>query len=315
VKEAVLAALREAKGGFISGEELSRRLGVSRTAIFKQIELLREEGYLIAASPRRGYALKEAPDLVTPAELAAAALPALCAGRVEYRPSVGSTNELAKELARRGAPEGTLVIADQQTAGKGRLGRSWTSAPGAGIWMSLLLRPAVAPHAAPRLTLLSAVAVAEGVSEAVGLQAQIKWPNDLQLEGRKFCGILTEMEAELERVAFVVCGIGINVNHVPEEFRPGATCLREAAGKPVRRAAVAAAVLRAFEGWHGQPFDAVLQRCRERSATLGRQVTAVPAAGGALLTGRAHDLDADGALLIESGGRLHRVVAGEVSIR
>lgn len=315
MRERVLAALREAGESYLSGEELSLRLGVSRTAIFKHMESLRSLGYRIEAQPRKGYRLVEEPDIVTPEAIGMTALPARLGRRIEYLAAVGSTNEVAKRLAREGAAEGTIVVAEEQTAGKGRLGRSWASPPGAGIWLSVLLRPDGPAHHTPRLTLVAAVAVAEAVREVTGLAAGIKWPNDLQLGGRKFCGILTELEAEMERVAFVVVGIGINVNHVPDAFRPGATSLAEEMGRPVKRAPLIGAVLRAFERWYGRPFPEVLGRWKELSVTLGREITVLPFAGGEPLYGRAVDLDEEGALLVESGGEIRRVVAGEVSIR
>lgn len=315
VKEQVLAALREAEGLYLSGEAISSRLGVSRTAVFKQIEALRALGYQIDAMPRRGYRLASEPDLVTADQIAQAGIAGRFGGRIVYLPSVGSTNEAAKEAARQGAREGTLVIADQQTSGKGRLGRPWASPSGAGIWMSLVLRPQAPPYQAPRLTLVAAVAVGEAVRAVTGLDAGIKWPNDLQVGGRKFCGILTEMEAELDRVAFVICGIGINVNAVPDQFRPGATSLKEEAGRTLRRAPLVAAVLASFERWYDRPFAEALSRWRELSITLGRKVSVVPAAGGSPVEGIARDVDEEGALLVEVDGKVRRVVAGEVSIR
>lgn len=324
-REAILAILREAGEGWVSGEELSRRLGVSRTAIWKQIEGLRAAGYVLEAQPRSGYRLAGSPDSVSAREL----LPLLTTrafGRtVEYRESVGSTNELAKQLARAGGPEGLLVIADEQTAGKGRLGRSWSTPKGAALAMSLVLRPDLPPYLAPRVTLVAAVAVAEAVRDVAGVAAGIKWPNDIQVEARKLCGILTEMEAEVERIAFVVCGIGVNVNldraDMPAEFRETATSLMLERGGRLERAPLAAAILARFETGYDSlvrgRFDQVLDRWRRLSVTLGQQVRVLSVSGAPTLEGTAVDVDEDGALLVRASatGEEHRVLAGEVSLR
>ncbi|HEY3368570.1 MAG TPA: biotin--[acetyl-CoA-carboxylase] ligase [Symbiobacteriaceae bacterium] len=329
MNEAILAVLKDAKDQWISGAELSRRLGVSRTAVWKHMESLRASGYVLEAHQRRGYRLVSAPDAVTPGEL----LPGLTTERfgrqIEYREAVPSTNDLAKELARAGAPEGFLVITDEQTAGRGRLGRSWTTPGGTALAMSLVLRPTLPPHHAPRITLTAAVAVAEAVREVTGLPAGIKWPNDVQIGGRKLCGILTEMESEmLSQVTFVVLGVGLNVNvpreAMPEAFRESATSLLLETGAPVPRAPLARAVLvrleAAYEELQAGRFPALLDRWRGLSVTLGRPVRIFSVTGEPFLDGVAEDVDADGALLVRSADGagvpgLHRVLAGEVSLR
>lgn len=320
----LLALFQEAGDGWVSGEAISQRLGVSRTAIWKQIEGLRAVGYAVEAAPRRGYRLIARPDAVTPAEI----IPGLTTrhfGRtIEYRESVGSTNELAKQMARAGAPEGLLVIADEQTAGKGRLGRAWATPRGSALAISLLLRPDLPPYHAPRITLAAAVAVCEAVREVTGLQAGIKWPNDLQIGGRKFCGILTEMEAEIDRVAFVVLGIGLNVHLAQEEmdpaFRESATSLAMEGAAGVRRAALVQATMARLEpicqDLTGGRFDRVLDRWRALSVTLGSPVRVLNLSGETHLEGTAEAVDEEGALLVRDGaGQLQRVVSGEVSLR
>lgn len=320
----LLELLVEAGPNWVSGEEISRRLGVTRTAVWKQIESLRAAGYLLEAQTRRGYRLVGSPDLVTPAEVARGLCTARMGRQIEYRETVGSTNDLARHLARAGAPDGQVVIADEQTAGKGRLGRSWTTPRGSALAMTLVLRPALPPHHAPRITLAAAVAVAEAVRSETGLPAGIKWPNDLQVRGRKFCGILTEMEADMDRVEFVVCGMGLNVNltreDLPAEVQETATSLAAEAQRTIARAPLARAILTRFEAVYadltGGCFSAVLERWRELSVTLGRQVSVRSVTGAPTLHGMAEDLDSDGALLVRSEeGGLHRVVAGEVSLR
>lgn len=324
-RAAVLRVLRDAGAGWVSGEDLSQALGVSRTAIWKHIEGLRAAGYALEAQPRLGYRLVGTPDAVTPAEVLPGLTTRAFGRQIEYRETVGSTNDLAKQLARGGAPEGLLVVADEQTAGKGRLGRAWTTPPGAALAMTLVLRPNLPPYDAPRITLVAAVAVAEAVREVTGLPAGIKWPNDLQLGGRKFCGILTEMEAEMERISFVVCGMGLNANLprelLPAEFRESATSLMAEAGAKVARAGLVRAVMARFEEAYDQliagRFDQVLARWRALSVTLGQQVRVLSVTGAPTLEGTAVDVAEDGALLVREAatGQVHRVLAGEVSLR
>lgn len=326
MREAILGVLRERAGAFVSGEELARLMGVSRTAVHKHMAALRAEGYRIESVPRLGHRLLAAPDRVTPAEIRSGLTTAVLGHQIEYRESLASTNELAKQFARAGAPEGLLVIAEEQTGGKGRLGRTWASPPGVGVWMSVVLRPALPPYEAARLTLCAAVAVAAAVRTVAGVPAGIKWPNDLVVDGfQKLCGILTEMEADWDRVNFAVVGVGINVNTPPAAFPPElqgkATSLLAAGGQPVARAALVQAVLAGLEEAYRQTlaghFDRVLDRWRAFNVTLGRDVRILPVAPDQPeLTGVAEDVDADGALVVRlPGGEVRRVVAGEVSLR
>jgi len=320
----LLALFAAAGDSWVSGEAISRRIGVSRTAVWKHVEALRALGYQVEAAPRKGYRLIARPDLLTPEEVSAGLTTRRLGRVIEYRETVGSTNDLAKDLARKGVPEGLLVLADQQTAGKGRLGRSWLTPPGAAIAMSLVLRPALPPHEAPRITLAAAVAVTEAVRDMTGLPAGIKWPNDVQLEGRKLCGILTEMEAELDRVAFVVLGIGVNVGLRREQMAPAlretATSLALEGAIGVRRAVLVQAILSRFEQAYDDllagRFPQVLSRWRSLSVTLGRPVRVHGLGGQVTLEGVAQDVDDDGALLVrDADGCLHRVLSGEVSLR
>lgn len=323
-REEILAILKAAGDRWVSGADLAERLGVSRTAIWKQMEALRIAGYSLEALPRQGYRLLSVPDAVTPREISPGLVTARFGRSLQYRESVGSTNDLAKEFARAGAPEGLLVIADEQTAGKGRLGRSWSTPKGTALAMSLVLRPSLPPYQAPRITLVAAVAVAEAVRDVTGLHVGIKWPNDLQIVGRKFCGILTEMEGEWERVAFVVCGMGLNVNlpveRIDPAYRERATSLMAVTGAHVGRALLVQAILARFEHAYdlllSDRFEQVLGQWRTLSVTLGRSVRVLSSDGSPSLDGVAEEIDADGALLVRlPDGVLHRVLAGEVSIR
>ncbi|MBO8142597.1 MAG: biotin--[acetyl-CoA-carboxylase] ligase [Firmicutes bacterium] len=308
----------------VSGEEIARALGVSRNSVWKAMGRLRERGFVIEGRPREGYRLVSCPDVPWP-EQVAAGLETRLLGRVEYVPEVGSTNELARERGRLGAPEGSVVVADRQTRGRGRRGRTWHSPAGLGLWFSVLLRPDIPPRETSLLALLSAAAVREAVSRAAGVEVLIKWPNDVVAkDGRKLCGILVELDAELDRVRHCVVGIGINVNHsasdFPPEVAPQATSVRLVAGQPVARVPLLQRILEGLEERYitalSQGFGPVLDEVRRHSATVGRPVT-VAEADGSTWDGLALDIRGDGALMVRpaGGGRDRAVYAADVSIR
>jgi BirA family transcriptional regulator, biotin operon repressor / biotin---[acetyl-CoA-carboxylase] ligase len=315
----ILGWLRAA-GGPLSGEELARRLGCSRTAVWKQVAALRHRGWTIDARRASGYTLMAAPDRIGPAELA----PHLRGTwrRIEWRAEVDSTQRVARDLARAGAPAGTIVIAEAQTAGRGRLGRSWHSPSGVNLYLSAILRPPIAPALVPQLALVAGLAVAECVRAETGLAAAIKWPNDVLVQGRKVAGILTEMEAEMERVHHVVAGIGVNLNAAraafPGELRARATSLRLAAGRPVDRAAFTGHLLAALEARYGsylaRGFSAMRDDWESYSCLTGRRVRVTAADG--TTSGEVLGIDTDGALrLRDREGRTRRILAGEVTLR
>lgn len=317
--ERILAWLRESTEP-LSGEELARRLGCSRAAVWKHVAALRRAGYRIEPQHARGYALVASPDRLAPTELR----PRLTGRWTEivWRAEVDSTQRLARERARAGAPEGTIVIAEAQTAGRGRLGRSWHSPPGVNLYCTVVLRPPRPPAVAPQLGLVAAVAVADAVRETVPVPPAIKWPNDVLLDGRKVAGILTEMEGEADRVAFVLVGIGVNVNlgaaDLPPELAASATSLRAAAGAPVDRLAFTARLLAALEARYGQFLAggfAAIRPAFEAMAFLTGRAIRVSGPDGAV-GGRVCGVDDDGALLLEAGaGGTMRVRAGEVTLR
>ncbi len=316
----LLELLRESPGDLVSGAELARRLGISRAAVWKQIEALRAEGWKIESVRSRGYRIAAAPDLVDEAALRAEMRTRCLGRRVVYRGVTGSTNTDAAELARAGEPEGTVVIADEQTAGRGRLGRTWVSARGVNIYLSVLLRPAVIPAQAPQLALVAGLAVARSL-EAYGFEPRIKWPNDVLLEGKKVCGILAEIDAEADRVDFVVLGIGINVNstreHFPEQLHDKATSLRMVGGNTLSRAPLAARVLQeleaAYDVFQRHGFAPLAAQWNARSA-LTRRCVEVSCAGMAPLRGACVGIDADGALLLDTAAGRERVLAGDVTV-
>lgn len=315
----VLQALRLAAEP-LSGEVLAARLGLSRAAVWKRINRLKARGYAIAGSPRRGYRLLAATDKLLPEEI----LPGLKArrlcGPVHHFEEVASTNDLAKELAARGAPEGTLVVAEAQSRGRGRLGRQWNSPPGTGLYVSLLLRPPLPPTEMPQITLTTAVAVARALKRVTGVVPGIKWPNDLLLGGKKLGGILTEMETESEQIRHLVVGLGLNVDTraFPEELAATATSLALGLGRPLpinSRLAILKAWLEEFEDLYerflARDFPGILEEWRSLTVTLGQRVTVRQ--GALALHGLALEVAPDGALLLETdSGEVIRVTSGEI---
>ncbi len=319
-EELVLAFLAEAGDEVVSGEAISDKLGLTRAAVWKHVEGLRAQGYRIDAVASRGYRLVEIPDRLRALEIR----PLLAThdlGQVLHcHEELGSTSDRAKQLAEGGAGHGEVVVAERQTAGRGRRGRSWSSAAGQGVSFSVILRPeALPPARAPELTLVAAVAICDALRQA-GVEAGIKWPNDLLAGGRKIAGILTEMAAEADRVQWVVIGVGVNVNSrredFPEPLREEATSVLLERGQPAPRALLLAACLTLLEDWvdlHAeQGFEPIRAAWRERSVTLGQRV-AVRTDGGELV-GVAEEIDATGALLVRTAAGLERVLAGDVAL-
>jgi len=306
--------------GWQSGAAIAQRMGVSRAAVWKRVERLRERGYGIEASAGRGYRLVRSSDRLLPEEIARHYQPRILRGALVHRETIDSTNRLAAELARAGAEEGTVVLAEQQTAGRGRLGRTWVSPARLNLYASVVLRPAMPPLEVPRLTLVAGIAVADAIARTVPLPVEIKWPNDVLLAGRKVAGVLTELEAETERVRFVIVGIGVNLNAARSDFPPElqskATSLALASGAPVDRAAFAARLLSALDAHYATflrgGFAALRQRYEELHCLTGRRVTID---GKPPLTGVVRGVDDGGALLVESGGTIERVISGEVTLR
>jgi BirA family biotin operon repressor/biotin-[acetyl-CoA-carboxylase] ligase len=322
IKQEILKAFNTHPDRFISGEELSHTCQCSRTAVWKHIEELRQEGYVFEAVRKAGYRLVAAPDRIAEEEILAA-LETKRIGRTIYaHDTVVTTQSLAHEAASKGAPEGTLVIAEQQTGGKGRLGRQWHSPKGTGIWMSLIVRPEIPLPQTPQMTLLTAVTVAKTIRQTVDVPVLIKWPNDIFIGEKKVCGILTELNAESDRVNYLVIGIGINVNTVetdfPEDLLKVATSLRIASGQKIKRAAFIQNFCRIFEEEydyylrHG--FERVKREWEANSYSIGRQVTVRTI--HSTLEGRAIGLDAEGVLIVEdAAGQRHKVYSADVEYR
>lgn len=320
MKGEILKLLKETDG-YVSGQELCRRFGVSRTAVWKVINQLKEEGYEIEAVRNRGYALKGAGDVLSEAELLSCLKTEWAGGRTVYFDATDSTNIQARRLAEAHAPHGTLVVSDRQDGGKGRRGRSWASPSGVGIWMSLILRPEIAPSSASMLTLAAALAVREGIREETGLSPLIKWPNDLVLNGKKICGILTEMSTELMEIQYVITGIGINVNQreFPSEIRDTATSLSLEAGRCFRRSSLIAAILKAFEKDYAAflktgDLSLLLEEYNACLVNRGKEVCILDPSGEYRAV--AEGIDESGSLLVTlPDGTRREIISGEVSVR
>jgi BirA family biotin operon repressor/biotin-[acetyl-CoA-carboxylase] ligase len=317
-EELILSFLTEGGDEFVSGAALSDKLGLSRTAVWKHVESLRKLGYRIDAAPARGYRLVEVPDRLTTLELSPLLATRDLGRTLHYEETLPSTNARAYELAQEGAFHGEVVLTEAQTAGKGRRGRSWSSPPGKNLYFSAILRPELPPQRAPELTLVAAVALCETLREA-GVKATIKWPNDVQIEGKKVAGILTELSADTERVHFVVLGVGVNLNAKPDDFPPElseiATSVLISRGQSVPRALFTAALWTRLEQWldvHTEEgFASVRTAWKSMASTLGQDV--LVRSEQKELRGVAEDLDEDGALLLRTpDGKLERVLAGDV---
>lgn len=320
MKKAILQILLDQEGRYVSGEEISSKLAVSRTAIWKHINILKENGYIIESSPRQGYRLVEKPDIIVPEELKILLPDAALGQEFYYFREVSSTNDLAKKMASEGAPEGSVVVAEQQLKGRGRMGRPWASPPGSGLWFSLILRPEIPPYHAPRLIFVIAVAVCRAIRQISGLQAAIKWPNDILFKGKKLCGILTEMSAEIDQLNYIVAGIGVNVKSVeyPPELADTAISLEEGGSRPFRRVNLLVCILQELEIEYGSfltdGIEAVLERWRELNCTLGYEVTV--SSKEETYSGTALDLNEDGCLLVKTEqGEVRIVMVGDVSLR
>jgi BirA family transcriptional regulator, biotin operon repressor / biotin---[acetyl-CoA-carboxylase] ligase len=302
MKARILELLR-GPDGCLSGQALGRSLGISRVSIWKHVHALKDEGYVIEAS-KRGYRLVSSPDLLLPYEF-----PGL-AHRIHYFPEIGSTMDVARQLARQGADEGTVVIAESQSRGRGRLDREWIS-PRGGIYLTMILRPPIGPTYAPRISLMASLAVASTIRSLYGIEAGLKWPNDVLIAGGKVCGILAEMEADVDRVKFVNVGIGMNANAPVSHFETRATSLKAAVGRDISRKELLSALLLEIERQQSRLLEPeLLEQWRRLSETLGKEVSIVTP--GQVVAGQAIDIDDTGALLIRTvDGVLTKVVAGD----
>ncbi|MCE5194649.1 MAG: biotin--[acetyl-CoA-carboxylase] ligase [Nitrospiraceae bacterium] len=309
--------------GFISGEEMSKKLGITRAAVWKKIRTLRAKGYKIKGSTAKGYKLTESPDFSV--EELSGIIKGTFGAQIVYFESIDSTNNKAMELAEKGLGHGAVLIADTQLKGKGRLGRTWISPPKGNIYMSVILKPEIQPKDGTLLTIMAAIACAKAVRSLTSkhseeLQVKIKWPNDLMLLNKKFGGILTEMRLDPDRIVTAVIGIGINVNIIPDslpaDVKAAATSLKEHLEKPLSRTQIIAEILKGMEYWHEklikQGRQPLLEEWKKLSSTLGRKVRV--SAGNETFTGIAEDIDDEGMLLLRlPSNTIKRINAGDLT--
>lgn len=322
-KSDILALLRNSRD-YVSGQQLCEQFGVSRTAVWKAINQLKEDGYQIEAVSHKGYRLLESPDILSESEILSRLTTDWAGRTLHYFNETGSTNIDAKRYAEEGEPHGTTVVANTQSAGRGRRGRLWQSPAGSAIYMTIMLKPQFVPDKASMLTLVMALSVADAIVEATGLAAGIKWPNDIVVNKKKVCGILTEMNAELDYIQYVVIGVGINVNNnspeeFPEEIRQTATSLKIESGIQISRAALLERVLAHFEKNYDiftktLDLSALMEAYDARLLNLNAEVRVLDPKGE--YTGIARGINPAGELLVEKeNGEVTPVYAGEVSVR
>lgn len=319
MKEKIVELLKNSRG-YISGEEISRQLNVSRTAVWKYINSIKEEGYEIESSSRKGYMLLNCPDILTPSEVVPLLRTKYIGREMLHFDSIDSTNLAARARAQEGCKEGLVVTAEEQTAGKGRLGRRWTSPKSSSITFSVVLRPAIKPSEASGITLVMGMAVCRAIKRFTTGEAGIKWPNDIILNRKKICGILTEMSGEIDAVNFIIVGAGINVNagEFPGEIKDIATSMLIETGKITSRKEILASILKEFEklydSFKERGLSSMIDEYKSLSVTLGNQVKVLSSVDS--FEGKAVDITDDGLLVVRlENGAERKVISGDVSVR
>ncbi len=303
----------------ISGTRIAEELGTSRSEVWRGVQHLRELGLEIKGHPATGYQMETVPDLLLPDILSPLIRGTIFAQRIHHYFSIGSTNVAAMKAGSDGEPEGAVFLAEEQTGGRGRAGHSWESAQSLGVYCSVVLRPELSPADALLLSLIAGIAVAQAVEQVTGLHPDLRWPNDVMLGERKFCGILTEMNSEPTRVRYVVVGIGINVNHssFAGELEPIATSLRMESGHTWSRVELAAALLKSLDSKYRELTEAgpaarssILRTFEERSSYAHSRYVSVEGPGG--YEGVTEGLDERGFLLVRTQSGLRTVLSGDV---
>lgn len=319
MKAEILTILKDTDG-YVSGQELCERFGVSRTAVWKAMNQLKKEGYEIESVQNKGYHLVKTPDILSKNELVSIRKTKWVGTEICYFDVTDSTNTQAKSLGEGDAPNGTLVVAGKQESGRGRRGRSFESPAGTGIFMTLLLRPEIEPQNASMLTLVSALAVAKGIEHMVNLPVQIKWPNDIVINGKKVCGILTEMSAQMDYVNYIVIGIGINVGNeeFPEEIKDVATSIYLESGKHVNRAMLIEKIWEEFEDYYElyektQDLSSLVKEYDSYLVNRGQKVRVLDSKEP--YEGKAMGITDRGELIVDTWEARRLVSAGEVSVR
>ena len=319
-KTKILKILRNTDG-YLSGQELCEQLGISRTAVWKYMKQLKEEGSELQSVQNKGYCLMEVPDVLGESEIKSRMETQWVGQRVYFYEEIDSTNTQAKRLAEEDAPSGTLVVSDCQVKGKGRRGRVWTSPKGEAIYMTILLRPQIRPDRASMVTLVMGLSVVQAIRNVLGLETSIKWPNDVVLNRKKLVGILTEMSAQMDYIEYLVIGTGINANMTAfsEELKDKATSLRMEMGRPVNRAALIAESMKCFEKNYEifektQDLSGLMEDYQAVLANLNQPVRVLEP--GHEYSGIARGINEKGELLVErEDGTVTAVYSGEVSVR
>ncbi|MBI3592241.1 MAG: biotin--[acetyl-CoA-carboxylase] ligase [Nitrospirae bacterium] len=317
--EMIVGLLKE-KPGFISGPDIAHALGITRAAVWKRIALLKKSGYVIETSYSKGYRLIQAPDLSIE-EIRNSLSNHQIGKEIIFLDTTGSTNTVASELAMKGCTEGTVIIADEQTGGRGRRGRAWISPAGKNLYMSIILKPDISPRDATMLTLMSAVSCASAVKKLSTIPVSIKWPNDIMVSDRKLGGILTEIKTDMDRISYSIIGIGMNINldidDLPHDIRPIATSIKHETGVSQSRTQFAVEILREIGKWYSALLtsgkDRIIKEWLQLSSTIGRSVKVT--AGDAIFTGTAEGIDDEGILLLRlQDNSIKKISAGDVTI-
>jgi len=320
IKEQLLLHLKDNMDAWISGESLSRQLGVSRAAIWKQARNLKEEGYIIQSLPKKGYRLCEISDLLLPGEIRERLGNNLFGGQqIYYYKELDTTNLKAKELASQGVPEGTLIIAEKQTKGRGRRGRSWFSPTGYGIYASMVLRPSIAPTEISSITLMAAVSAAEALIALTPLNFRIKWPNDILLNDKKIAGILTEISSDMDIVDYLIIGIGMNINTpkdvFPPEIKETATSIFIETNRPFQRIEIFSEFLKIYENYYinfeKSGIEPIMERWKELANIVGQRIEVDVM--GQKYRGDVVEIE-NGILILKDHGRTYRIFSGDVTI-
>lgn len=320
IRQRLLQMLEEHTDTYVSGQMISESLNVSRTAIWKHVAELRKNGYEVEAIQKKGYRIVTRPNSLSKEEISLKLGTTFIGREIHAYPSVETTQFIAHNLAHEGIQDGAIVVADEQTAGKGRLGRSWHSPKGSGIWTSIILRPKLPPQRAPQFTLIAAVSVVQAIRKQTGLEAEIKWPNDILINGKKIVGILTELQAEADQIKSVIIGMGINVNAGIEDFPSDlttATSLKIESGEDVNRAALLASILNELEVLYTEymenGFRMIKLLWESYAISLGRNIKARTLNG--VIEGLAKGITEEGVLLLESDdGEVHHIYSADIEI-
>jgi BirA family transcriptional regulator, biotin operon repressor / biotin---[acetyl-CoA-carboxylase] ligase len=321
IRKNLLDAFTNASGAYLSGQSLANLIGCSRTAVWKHIEELRKEGFVLEAVRNKGYRILKTPEMITADEIRLGLRTKFIGQNIHYEESVDSTQKIAQRLAYNEACEGTVVIAEEQISGRGRMNRKWHSPKFTGIWMSIILRPEIMPAKAPQLTLLTAVAVVQAIEEVTSLHPQIKWPNDILLNGRKVTGILTELQAEADRINSIIIGIGINVNQkrvdFPQDLENIATSLSIEKEESIQRAQLIQNVFKHLEKLYllylEKGFHPIKLLWESYAISIGNMIRARTLTG--VIEGKALGITDDGVLKIEDhDGIVHHIYSADIEL-